>query len=136
MQQENHPTPEQAREASEIDPRPAAATRARATWARAAAAGATARPDATGAGEGASRASSTEGTGTPSRGEKSVAKEQAGQTDKAGERWHERPATKIEEKIFHVMDAATRGGPPVAASLSCRGNYACPRGRGRKAKCG
>lgn len=39
----------------------------------------------------------------------------------AAERWHSRDATKTEEKIFHVMDSAERGGPKVAAGLFAEG---------------
>ncbi|HEY5328267.1 MAG TPA: relaxase/mobilization nuclease domain-containing protein [Acidobacteriaceae bacterium] len=38
-----------------------------------------------------------------------------------GERWHERNATKMEEKIFRVMDAADRGGASVVAGLHAEG---------------
>ncbi len=37
------------------------------------------------------------------------------------EKWHERPATKTEERIFHLQDAADRGGKPVAAALYAEG---------------
>lgn len=40
---------------------------------------------------------------------------------KGGERWHNRDATKIEEKIFKIQDAAERGGSPVAAGLYAEG---------------
>lgn len=38
-----------------------------------------------------------------------------------GEKWHNRDATKLEEKIFHIQDAATRGGASVAAGLYAEG---------------
>ena len=37
------------------------------------------------------------------------------------ERWHQREATKTEERIFRVMDAAERGGASVVAGLHAEG---------------
>ena len=37
------------------------------------------------------------------------------------EEWHDRAATKIEERIFHIQDAAERGGDSVAAGLHAEG---------------
>ena|SRR5271165_1355733 len=37
------------------------------------------------------------------------------------ERWHNRNATKAEGQIFHIQEAAERGGPTVAAGLHAEG---------------
>lgn len=113
MQQEKHPTPEQAREAWDLSqerlhnmagrydplrPEPAGQQRDQ-------------RPEAK------HPAYASESEKATKEQERPAAKERAGQ----GERWQERPATKMEEKIFRILDGAERGGASVSAGLHAEG---------------
>jgi hypothetical protein len=119
MQQEKYPTPEQAREAWDLsqdrlrnmagryDPlRPESERQQRDE-----------RPAQPERAEAKQTAPAPEPEKATKEQERPAAKEQAGQ----GERWQDRPATKMEEKIFRVMDAADRGGASVAAALHAEG---------------
>jgi hypothetical protein len=63
-------------------------------------------------------------TALPRMGEAKLAQLDRAAQDKQHqqmERWHGRPATKIEEKILGIQEAAERGGMPVTAGLQAEG---------------
>ncbi len=117
MQQEKHPTPEQAREAwdnragAEQGRQPEPERQQR-----------DAKPEAKHPGYAPEPETRLRQEAT-ARQEAAKEQERPAATDRAGQgdRWQERPATKMEEKIFRILDGSERGGASVSAGLHTEG---------------